>query len=139
MNEPTGTVESVLARLTTAFVDTCRERMDDVDAAVSTVAARVDDPGNDLSTVKRTIHSIKGQAGTFGFPTIGRIAEALEVYIEAIGRPGAGNLDAIRDHLDAIREIVAGRNNPSPDEEARILRGLPTAAPPVTDDNPVGD
>ncbi len=47
MNEPIGTVESVLARLTTEFIDTCRDRADDVDAKISTLAAQVDDPGGD--------------------------------------------------------------------------------------------
>jgi two-component system, chemotaxis family, sensor kinase CheA len=135
MSEPTPSIESVLARLTTEFIDTCRERMDDVEAKVSTLAAHKNDPSDDLSAVKRTIHSIKGQAGTFGFPTIGRIAEALEAYIDAIGRPKAGNLDAIRDHLDAIRKIVERRENPSPEEEARIVRDLP----PVTANHPGGD
>lgn len=139
MNEPNASVEPVLVRLTAEFVDTCRDRIDDVDTKTSGLARQGSDYGDDLGAVDHTIHSIKGQAGTFGFPAIGRIADALEDFIEAIDTPAAENLLAIQKHLDAIRAIADGRENASLEEEIRTHLDRPAAAPSSIIAGPAGD
>jgi CheY-like chemotaxis protein/HPt (histidine-containing phosphotransfer) domain-containing protein len=139
MDDPNAAVESVLIRLTAEFIDGCADRLDDLDAEIRRLADEGGDAGGDLFNIRRTIHSIKGQAGTFGFPTIGHIAHALEDYIEAIQQPSAEHLDDIQMHLDTIRAIAERRENPSDEEAGKILRRLPSAVARMTVTQPIRD
>ncbi|MBX3505166.1 MAG: hypothetical protein KF895_06765 [Parvibaculum sp.] len=58
------------------------------------------------------MHDMRGLAGTFGFPVVGRFANSLCLYIEKARENDWRDASVIRFHVDAIREAV---DNPGTD------------------------
>lgn len=70
----------------------------------------------DHHTLYRLAHDIKGQAGTFGYPLIGAIAQRLCQILAA-----GGGADPVSRHLDAMAEAVARRLHGDDGDAAREL------------------
>jgi chemotaxis protein histidine kinase CheA len=84
----------------------------------------------------RVAHDIKGQAGTFGYPLITRVAGSLTSFVdkfEKLGMPLADNLDSVialfEVHVNTLQLMVAqdskGAGGPF---EAKLLDGLQGAS-----------
>ncbi len=86
--------------------------------------------------VFRVAHDIKGQAGTFGYPLITRVAGSLTAFIERFNRAEMN----LADHLDAVTALIdvhvntlqlfvtqdtKGQGGPY---EAKLLEGLTGAS-----------
>lgn len=117
-------IRSILARLSAEFREDCREKMDECDTVLLRLANRTDNWREDMIPLQRLVHSIKGSAGTFGFPAVTLIAHKLEDYLEALDSP-AGHTRDIQVFLDIIRDIVAKGTNPPEEEYPALLRSLP--------------
>lgn len=52
------------------------------------------------------VHDMRGLAGTFGHPMVGRFANSLCLYIEGAGTTAWNDDTIFRFHLDAIREAL---------------------------------
>lgn len=57
-------------------------------------------------------HDMRGLAGTFGFPLVGRFANSLCLYIESCNEEDWRDGSVLRFHVDAIRDAV---DNPGTD------------------------
>ncbi|MDH5189474.1 MAG: Hpt domain-containing protein, partial [Rhodospirillaceae bacterium] len=80
---------------------------------------------DELFSIPRNIHNIKGQGATFGFPVIGRIAHLLEDYLESAG---GVHLEIIRDlhsFIDLMTKILDAGAEPDDREAEKILSSLP--------------
>jgi CheY-like chemotaxis protein/HPt (histidine-containing phosphotransfer) domain-containing protein len=139
MNKASAAVETVLTPMTAEFIDTCEDRLNDLDTEIRGLASAKGNIGDEMAAIKRVIHSIKGQAGTFGFPTVGHITNALEDYIEWIEKPSVEHLDDIQVYLDAIHGIIESREYPIDKEAERILHDLLGAVLRMAVSNPVRD
>jgi chemotaxis protein histidine kinase CheA len=66
----------------------------------------------------RASHDIRGQAGTFDFPLVARVAGSLSKLIEEIGTPEALPVSLIDAHVAAVRAIFRDQIKDSTDAVA---------------------
>lgn len=112
--------QAVLDGLRTEFLESALDMIEEICEQLSG-AARID-----KDAVMRSAHSIKGQAGAFGFPTVTTIAHMLEtIILHADSEPEAA-LGAA--HAHAMRDILNAGVDPTPAEAADIFATLKAAA-----------
>lgn len=129
MNEPSPTqkLDELMATLRVDFIDRAGDHLDNLDAALA--AAAKDSQGrfpNDME-FRRTVHSLKGSGGTFGFPLVTLIAHRLEDYLSdavPMSGPVLANLQVF---LDRLRDVIEGRIGSAGEDAAEITRALPNA------------
>lgn len=112
--------QAVLDGLRVEFLESARDMVEDICDQL-TGAARID-----TDAVMRAAHSIKGQAGAFGFPTVTTIAHMLETIISRAESEPEAALGAA--HAHAMRDILNMGVDPSPAEAAEIFATLKQAA-----------
>ncbi len=119
--------EQVVAEMAETFHDWAKEDVasiqkacDGLEAAPSAAAA-----ADHLERVFGVAHDLKGQGGSFGYPLITQVGNALCRLVETLEAPGPREIEAIRLHVDAIRLIIANRmtGDGGPEGE-RLVRGL---------------
>lgn len=118
--------ESVLARYKQEFLVDCLENLDDADEAINGMVVGGEGFSVHLDNFLRQIHSIKGTAGTFGFPSISAVAHRVEDFIEALKNTSA-HISEIQIFVDRMREIAESGSNPDADDCTRLLAALPRA------------
>lgn len=68
-----------------------------------------DERAHALGELFTTVHGMKGQGGSFGFPLITQIADSLSRFIEHRTLCGPHEMDVITVHIDAMRVVIAER------------------------------
>lgn len=122
--DPVKAAEAALERLSVQFDGWMHKETDQLFANWRAVEA---DGLNEttLSQLYNTIHNIKGQAQTLRYPLAGGVASSLCHLIETINAPERLPLALVRQHVDAIRAMVAeeARDEANPTGSA-LLRKL---------------
>jgi chemotaxis protein histidine kinase CheA len=118
----------LVAELLPFFIDDVVERLGSIEQMVVSFSANLDVKPNSFELL-RNVHSIKGSAASFGFPTIALISHHLEDYIIATGNFSETAVDGMLEHLHAIGAIVEARRDPGNEEGRRILKSLPDFHP----------
>jgi two-component system chemotaxis sensor kinase CheA len=103
------------------------------------------DPGL-INEIFRSVHTLKGIAGMFGYKHVGAVAHALEDLLDdlRLGRTSVGPrlLDVLFDSVERFQRLLALENPQSPEEEAGVdayiaaIRTLGTE-PTGDDDDPL--
>lgn len=119
-------VDAVIASLSKEFIDDCLDNVEEAEKALANMRAGGSDFASQYDNLQRYVHSIKGTAGTFGFPAITVFAHRLEDFLEA-SKDVRPHLDEVQLFLDRIREVAESGQNPDEDEYIRLLRSLPRA------------
>ena len=119
--------EEAMARFRLEFIESSGDRLDEIDAHINRLHAMDGGFTERFLELQRSVHTLKGSAGSFGFPTATVIAHRLEDYIETADTIGPNELDDIQIFVDVIRRIFESGDNPPNAEAAVILRGLPSA------------
>ncbi|NQU55868.1 MAG: Hpt domain-containing protein [Rhodospirillales bacterium] len=119
-------VDAIIANLSGEFVEDCLDNVEEAEKALANMQNGQGDFKNQYDNLQRHVHSIKGTAGTFGFPAIGVFAHRLEDFIEAL-KDVSPHLDKIQIFLDKIREIAESGHNPEGEDYIRLVRSLPRA------------
>lgn len=70
---------------------------------------------------KRSVHDIKGQASTFGYPLAGQVAASLSRIFETIPAPTDWPNQLVDRHVQAIRAMVAEQDKQNYETTAREL------------------
>lgn len=83
------------------------------------------DTGYTLQTVRREIHTLKGQGSSFGYPSITVIAHRLENYLVELETLSSRHLDDILKFVDRMQEIADTGVNPDDEDVSNIVRTLP--------------
>ena len=111
--------EQALTKLQSAFADWMAE---DVRALTDVRAhyARTQEDGA-RNALLRTAHDIKGQAATFNYPLIARVAASLSRLVDEQPRGTALPLQLVDAHVDAIMVIHKSNLQHSGDETAQAL------------------
>ena len=109
------------------FIETTIERLSTVDDLIT---AMMENQNADeaLGEFLRHIHSLKGQGGTFDFPTITTVAHRLEDYVETAPEHTDSQLKDIQYFVDVLRRIIESGVDPDPQEITAILNSLPVTA-----------
>jgi len=119
-------IEAVLRKLRQEYIDSSQDMLADLEGLLGRIDR--DDGGDEaFMDLRRHIHTIKGQGGTFGFPLITRIAHMLEDYIETLPEINGDALYDIQVFIDQIAAIIDRGESPPDTEAQSILSTLPCA------------
>lgn len=129
-----GTADDVVASLKQDFIEDTMDRIDRIETTIDRVAGGMDEAGPGIAELRREAHTVKGLAGSFGFPLVGAIAHRLEDYIADLSEINDLEAASLVDFTSWIREIIESGANPAADEETRILRSLPTRSVKADDE-----
>ena len=115
-------LEVALKQLRLDFIDGMIDRLDEIEIILTTLRqydAAFDETFLDL---RRHIHSIKGQGGTFDLPAISMIAHKMEDCIEVSPEINDNELHTLEIYFDRIRNILEAGVNPPEEELPTLLR-----------------
>lgn len=115
-----------LSEFTTLFIEDTRQKIATLEVLIRELE-RLGKVGERYYEFTRIVHSIKGTASTFGFPTVSMIAHRLEDYMNNIPFLQRKQVEDVYVYIDSIARIVDEARNPNATDEGRILRGLPMA------------
>jgi chemotaxis protein histidine kinase CheA len=126
--------DDIVARLKQDFIEDTVERVDRIETTIDRVAGGMTEAAAGIAELRREAHTVKGLAGSFGFPLVGAIAHRLEDYIADMTEIDDLQAASLVDFTSWIREIIESGTNPPAEEETRILRSLPTRSAPKVED-----
>ncbi len=118
--------DDIISRLKQDFIEDTIDRVDRIETTIDRVAGGMDEASAGIAELRREAHTVKGLAGSFGFPLVGAIAHRLEDYIADMTKIDDQHAASLVDFTTWIREIVESGTNPAAEEEIRILRSLPS-------------
>ncbi len=123
-------LDMIIASMRDDFIVEAFDKLDEMDDALDAMSDGAGKYDNHLLDVKRLAHSIKGLGGSFGFVSISRLAHALEDFIEATEGHGAIPISDTRAHLETMRRVLRKGAEPTDEETAMLLDGLPAPTMP---------
>ena len=118
-------IDDLVAHLAQDFLVDAVEMLGNLGLLVSETHQGKVDTGYTLQTVRREIHTVKGQGGSFGFPSLTVIAHRLENYLVDLETLKTRQLDDVLKFLDRMQEIAESGVNPEDDAVSAIVRTLP--------------
>ena len=118
-------IEDILASLKQEFIETASDQLADIECMLERLEVGKMPSEDELFSIPRNIHNIKGQGATFGFPLVGRVAHLLEDYLESAGGVRKDILGDIRVYLDLMAKIIDDGKEPEDAEAEKILSSLP--------------
>lgn len=126
--QPAGspTAEEFLSEFTALFLEDSRQKVSELEALAKALR-QTGKAGERYFEFMRLVHSLKGTAPTFGFPTVGMIAHRLEDYVNNVTGLDDKTIHDVYVYIDAIGRIIDDGRNPAQEIEALILRALPSA------------
>jgi CheY-like chemotaxis protein/HPt (histidine-containing phosphotransfer) domain-containing protein len=112
--------DQIFAQLRADFLADARERLDAIEAS-----AMASGEADTLLTIRREAHSVKGLAGSLGFPSITLIAHRLEDFTAEMARLSEENARDVLAYVDCLRTIVDAGRDPGDSKTSALLRSLP--------------
>jgi chemotaxis protein histidine kinase CheA len=124
LGSDTFAYEEVIAALRGEFRVDAQDRLAQLDSDLVRVRKKTVTGASALSELCREIHTLKGNGGSFGYPTISVIAHRLESYITGISDLDDALIDDIMVFLDRMRDVL-DCDDDGDDKTAEIVRALP--------------
>ncbi len=117
-------IDAVMDGLRREFIDSAHDMLMDTDQLIRRMSSdiRAEDAFLEL---RRNIHTIKGQGGTFGFPLITTVAHLLEDFIDTVTEINNDATQGIQAFVDQISALLDRDAPPTAAEEQFILHALP--------------
>ncbi len=125
---PANDVEKALAQLTQNFIDLSFERLTVLDQLIDDIYNERGNRGDLYQTLVNEVHSLKGSAGTYGFPLITAICHQLEDFLESSRRLEKEQWLEVQLFVDEIRTIIENGSDPDEKSHSAILNQLPSSA-----------
>lgn len=122
------TTEDVLARLSLSYLETASDRLDLIDRSIDQIFHGTGNRGALYFELQKEIHSLKGSAGSYGYPLITTIAHRLEDYMESSRRLEKDQWLDVQKLVDEIRSIIETGQHPKDSLHSQILARLPTSS-----------
>lgn len=119
-----GGYDDMMKQLDIEYHDDASERM----AEMGDCLDRISEEGPTeelLAIVRRQGHNLKGTAASFGYPVITLIAHRLETYLNDMRQWEPQALEDLYTFVDRMSSMLERGVQPSDDEIAQIVRGLP--------------
>lgn len=117
--------ESFIEKLRVEFLEATEDSLDLLEETVNRSLQGEIETTQAIEEVMRHVHSIKGTAGSVGFPVTTTIAHRLEDYLEGTKAITESLSSGIGKYSDEIRKIVSEGKEPPVSETAAMLRALP--------------
>ncbi len=118
-------LQMIMADIRQDFIVNTRDKLDDVDDEIEALR-QGDSPEQRILEIKRIVHSIKGAGGSFGFPTISKVAHGLEDYLETTGDISTVTADDLQVFVNTLVDILIAGEEPNEELAHMMLRSLPT-------------
>lgn len=123
--ELNNNIEEVLQNLRQEFIDSSQDMLADIDGLIARMR-RGQGEDKAFLELRRHVHTIKGQGGTFGFPLVTHIAHMLEDYFETLASLEEEAIRDIQVFVDRIANVL-DQGEPKTQKEAEaILNALPS-------------
>lgn len=119
-------LQMILADIRQDFIVNTRDKLDDLEEEIEALRNGSDNAENHILEVKRVIHSIKGAGGSFGFPTISKVAHGLEDYLETSGDVSTVTAEDLMVFINTLTDILIAGEEPDEQLAHMMLRSLPT-------------
>jgi two-component system, chemotaxis family, sensor kinase CheA len=140
--ESSVTRDREMAEIAKVFFQECREGLDAMESGLLGLGADTD--RENINTIFRAAHSIKGGAATFGFTEVEAFTHGVETLLDEMRsevRPVTAEvIQALLQACDCMREMVAATEAEQPLDQGRIVSlksdisrilGEPSAAKPA--------
>jgi len=124
LSEPPIDYASVFAELRDDFLDAAREQLDELAAMHGAGREGNTDPAPVFEAFLRSVHNLKGQGSSFGFPSISMIAHMLESRLASSTPEVFGESGEVLPFIDRMAAIVEARIEPDEKELQTILASL---------------
>jgi len=118
-------VAALMEQFRIEFLDGGRERLVILRGILDSLAAGGANAAQHAE-FRRQLHTLKGQAGSFGYPSVTHIAHKLEDFLESAGKLSDENLGELERFVDEIGRIIESGIEPQPEETEALLRSLPS-------------
>lgn len=100
-------------------MDKIERNLDDIHSGTGIAA-------ESLLLIKRDVHNIKGGGTPFGFPSISKLCQGMEDYLETTSDQQNVNVFDLAVFVDGIRSIVFDRKEPDLQDQEMLLKSLPS-------------
>ncbi len=118
-------MQMIFADLRVEFIERGHDQFAQINSLLTAIDRQRGAYDHHILDIKRIVHSIKGSAGSFDFPTISHIAHAFEDYLEFAGDQARIPVNPARRFIQAMDNILLNDQNPGPQEAGQILENLP--------------
>lgn len=118
--------DGIFSQLRQEFIDSSRDQIEEIEAKLDRIENGAGSADEELLSVQRNIHNIKGQGATFGYPLTGRVAHMLEDYLENTREIRDENIAHIRRYLDLMTDLIATGESITDVNPHSLLNALPT-------------
>ena len=123
-------IAMILADMQGEFLSDTLEKIEEINDLINDIDDRNGRYDDNMLSIRRLIHSIKGNAGSFGFFTVSKIAHALEDFIDAVRSHDTIASSSLRFFVEAIADIVQRSAEPDEATSLSILQSLPISSQP---------
>lgn len=117
----------LLAQLTREFLEDASERMTLLTALFEEAIHDKNVATENLHAFRRELHTLKGQGGSFGFPSVSIIAHRFEDFLLDFEDGDDWGLGSVQKYLDILDRIIQEGQEPSPKEVKEYLKSLPAS------------
>ncbi|NQU56725.1 MAG: response regulator [Rhodospirillales bacterium] len=126
MSNQNNEADDVLVQLRQEFIEASRDQIDDIEIKLDRLDSGQGSADEELLSIQRHIHNIKGQGATFGFPLTGRVAHMLEDYLKNADGIGSESIADIRVYLELMVDLISTSESIAEDDPQSLLTALPT-------------
>lgn len=117
--------DEIIASLRQEFIESAVDQLADIEHLLDQLEVGKTLSEDELFSIPRNIHNIKGQGATFGFPLVGQIAHLLEDYLENASGVRRELLPDLRQYLDSMAKFLDVGKEPIDNEAEALLASLP--------------
>lgn len=116
-----------MAQMSREFLEDSQERIALMLEMYEFARAGNRDKTRNLAAFRRELHTMKGQGGSYGFPSISLIAHRFEEFLLDFSDADDWTVNGAQDYLDALEQIIHGGKEPTTKEVRALLRNLPSS------------
>lgn len=133
MGEAKGRIDAnvtdrIVAQLRKEFIEESLTELESIGEMLEDMRDAKVDVSDRYLVLKRWVHNLKGQGGTFDLHSVTAIAHRLEDYLDGISHFRGNTVPEIYAFIDWIERILEKRQDLEPEHLSRVIRRLP--APP---------
>jgi len=116
----------IIAKLAVEFLEDARDRLERMESMLNDTAESAGVSSEALQDFKRELHTLKGQAGSFGFSSVSMIAHHLEDTLDGVEPSQPDLRPTVNRYIDAMESIIGQGQEPDQSVLQETLRALPT-------------
>ncbi len=106
--DPKGMIDRAnkkVAELSGEFEDIFAESILALGTTMKTLRSGAEDEDATLAALRRLLHDLRGQAGTFGYPLVSQVGDSACKFIDLSEDFGVTEIEVIGMHIDALKAI----------------------------------